>query len=80
MIVKDDSRVINMLEASLTDGATAFIYDCQMFIVQAIGLLYKSNVQASLVKGNLKMGLETNFMIIYAQYYISKHRWQHNIA
>ncbi len=35
MIVNDDSRVINKLEASLTYNATVVIYDCHMFIVQA---------------------------------------------
>jgi hypothetical protein len=35
MIVNDDSRVINKLEASLTDNARAIIYDHHMFIVQA---------------------------------------------
>jgi len=35
MIIKDDSRVINKLEASLTDNANVVIYDCHMFIVQA---------------------------------------------
>ncbi len=34
-IVNDNSRVINKLEASLTDDARVVIYDCQMFIVQA---------------------------------------------
>jgi hypothetical protein len=34
-IVNDDSRVINKLEASLTDRARVIIYDCHMFIVQA---------------------------------------------
>jgi hypothetical protein len=34
-IVHDDSRVINKLEASLTDDARVIIYDCHMFIVQA---------------------------------------------
>ncbi len=34
-IVHDDSRVINKLEASLTDNARVIIYDCHMFIVQA---------------------------------------------
>ncbi len=37
MIVNDDSRVINKLEASLTDDARVIIYDCHMFIVQATG-------------------------------------------
>ncbi len=34
-IVNDDSRVINKLEASLTDDAGVVIYDHHMFIVQA---------------------------------------------
>ncbi len=34
-IVNDDSRVINKLEASLTDNARVIIYDRHMFIVQA---------------------------------------------
>ncbi len=37
MIVNDDSRVVNMLEASLTDDARVIIYDCHMIIVQATG-------------------------------------------
>jgi hypothetical protein len=36
-IVNDDSRVVNKLEASLTDDARVIIYDCHMFIVQATG-------------------------------------------
>jgi hypothetical protein len=36
-IVNDDSRVINKLEASLTDNASVVIYDRHMFIVQATG-------------------------------------------
>ncbi len=35
MIVNDDPRVVNKLEASLTDDARVVIYDCHMFIVQA---------------------------------------------
>ena len=38
MIVNDDSRVINKLEASLTDDARVVICDCHMFIVQATDL------------------------------------------
>jgi len=34
-IVNDDSRVINKLEASLTDDARVVIYDCHMFVIQA---------------------------------------------
>ncbi len=37
-IVNDDSRVINKLEASLTDDTRVVIYDRHMFIVQATGL------------------------------------------
>ncbi len=32
MIVNDNSRVINKLEASLTDDARVIIYDCHMFL------------------------------------------------
>ncbi len=35
-IINDDSRVISKLEASLTDNARVFIYDCHMFILQDI--------------------------------------------
>jgi hypothetical protein len=35
-IVNDDSRVVNKLEASLTDDARVIIYDRHMFIVQVI--------------------------------------------
>ncbi len=38
MILNDDSRVINKLEASLTDDARVVIYDHHMFIVHATGL------------------------------------------
>ncbi len=37
MIVNDDSRVVNKLEASLSDDARVVIYDRHMFIVQATG-------------------------------------------
>jgi hypothetical protein len=37
-IINDDSRVVNKLEASLTDDARVIIYDCHKFIVQATGL------------------------------------------
>jgi hypothetical protein len=35
MIVNDDARIINKLDASLTDDARVVIYDRPMFIVQA---------------------------------------------
>ncbi len=37
-IVNDDSKVINRLEASLTDDARVVIYDRHMFIVHATGI------------------------------------------
>ncbi len=36
-IVNDDSRVVNKLEASLTDDTIVVIYDRHTFIVQATG-------------------------------------------
>jgi hypothetical protein len=41
-IINDDSRVINKLEALLTDDARVIIYDRRMFIVQAIGWKFSS--------------------------------------
>ncbi len=38
MIVNGDARVVNKLEASLTDDARVIIYNRHMFIVQATGL------------------------------------------
>jgi hypothetical protein len=43
-IVNDDYRVINKLEASLTDDARVVIYDCHMFIVKATGLIYTCSI------------------------------------
>jgi hypothetical protein len=37
MIVNENSRVINKLEAPLTDDARVVIYDHHMFIVQTTG-------------------------------------------
>jgi len=34
-IINDDSKVVNKLETSLTDGASVIIYNRHMFIVQA---------------------------------------------
>jgi hypothetical protein len=38
-IVNDNYRVVNKLDASLTDDARVVIYDCYMFIVQATGFI-----------------------------------------
>ncbi len=43
-IVNDNSRVINKLEASLTDDARVAIYNRHVFIVQATGLIINSLV------------------------------------
>jgi hypothetical protein len=37
MIVNDNSRIVNKLEASLTDDARVVIYDRHMFIIQVTG-------------------------------------------
>ena len=37
MIVNDNPRVVNKLEASLTDDTRVVIYDHHMFIIQANG-------------------------------------------
>ncbi len=43
MTVNDDSRIVNKLEASLTDDARVVIYNRHMFIVQATGLQLKNS-------------------------------------
>jgi len=40
MIVNEDSKVTNKLEASLIDDVRVIIYDRHMFIVQATGLKF----------------------------------------
>jgi hypothetical protein len=50
-IVNDNSRIINKLEASLTDKARVIIYDRHMFIVQATGVnCYFMSVEVDLIK------------------------------
>ncbi len=39
MIINDDSRVVNKLEASLTDDARVVIYNRHMFIVQVTAVV-----------------------------------------
>ncbi len=41
MTVNDNSRVVNKLEASLTDDARVIIYDHHMFIVEASGAYWQ---------------------------------------
>jgi hypothetical protein len=48
MIVNNDSRVINKLEASLTGNAGVVIYDHHMFIVKATGVNLNSIFGAKL--------------------------------
>ncbi len=43
-IINDDSRVVNKLEASLTDNTRVIIYDRYMFIVQATGFTLDSSL------------------------------------
>jgi hypothetical protein len=42
MIENDNAKVVNKLEASLTDDAGVIIYDRHMFIVQATGLVMET--------------------------------------
>ncbi len=62
MIVNDDSRVANKLEASLTDDDRVIIHDRHMFIVQATevfvsdkhfqpSLIFDSNADAYVDEG-----------------------------
>jgi hypothetical protein len=39
-IVNDDSRVVNKLETSLTDDTRVIIYDHDLVIVKATGLMF----------------------------------------
>ncbi len=43
-IVNDDTRIVNKLDASLTDDSRVIIYDRQMFIVQATDYNFPSNL------------------------------------
>jgi hypothetical protein len=53
-IINDDSRVINKLEASLTDNARVVIYNRHMFIVQATGI-QKTDLSIALINGFEKL-------------------------
>jgi hypothetical protein len=44
MIINGNSRIINKLEASLTDDARLIIYNCHIFIVQAIGFILETSL------------------------------------
>ncbi len=50
VIINDDSRVVNKLETSLSDDARVVIYDHQMFIAQATGLIRKYFTQQNAKK------------------------------
>ncbi len=52
-IIDDNSRVINKLEASLTDNARVVIYDCHMFIVQTTGLIFDVKTKSLLLPAPL---------------------------
>ena len=51
MIVNDDSRVVNKLEASFTDDARVVIYDRHMFIVQATDAIFTPQTLVCFVFG-----------------------------
>jgi hypothetical protein len=46
-IINDDSRVVNKLEASLTDDARVVVYDRHMFIVQATACNHQIKLQVT---------------------------------
>ncbi len=60
MIVNDDSRVINKLEALLTDDTRVIIYDRNMFSVQATGANTLSGARKLLTAllTNIRQGLD----------------------
>ncbi len=61
-IVNDDSRVVNKLEASLTDDARGIIYDRHMFIVQAAVV----TIRSSLLRNNF-LQKHYNYLQAYLQ-------------
>ncbi len=69
MIVNDDSRVINKLEASLTDDDRVVTYDYHMFLVQATDVISNLNF----VVKQLKEMYETAHCKLHVNrvYYIS---------
>ncbi len=52
MIVNDNSRVINKLEASLTDDARVVIYNRQMFTVTSHWCVWKKKFNDEKVNAN----------------------------
>jgi hypothetical protein len=59
-ILNDDSRLVNKLEASLTDDSRVVIYDRHMFIVQATGHNHRdmlNSVKFEIEKYNSRAGL-----------------------
>jgi hypothetical protein len=63
-IVNDDSRVINEVEASLTDDARVIIYDHHMFIVQATAVACKLMLGALVISPLLSSHLQNHFLFI----------------
>ena len=56
MIVNDNSRVINKVEAWLTDDTRVVIYDRHMFIVQATGVSVWKKFKVNLQMNQNKLG------------------------
>jgi hypothetical protein len=50
MIINDDARIVNKLDASLTDNSRVVIYERHMFIVQATGVVVIKHFVLSLTK------------------------------
>jgi hypothetical protein len=69
MIINDDSRVINKLEASLTDDARVIIYNCHMLIAQATGPRQSWSIKLHLFYFNVALLKTKNQISIYVQTY-----------
>jgi hypothetical protein len=78
MIVNDGARVINKLEASLTDDARVAIYDRHMFILQATEAQKIEKIFAHFLKSSPKNPKSKKCLNIYteAQFESPKHLYQ----
>ena len=66
-IINDNSRVVNKLEASLTDNARVIIYDRHMFIVQATDCPACFN-ELSYQKSSYELVLKTKCLFMNASF------------
>ncbi len=62
-IVNDDARVVNKLEASLTDDPRVVTYDRHMFIVQATKLELSSSFGCDRIHNCQRYELWSHFLV-----------------